>query len=294
MHQAGVVDRTDAQPHGAFTSNEVDADSTSEIRDLLAALVHSVVHLTTHGTVVPGVTDDGAGDLTITVGLGPRMVAFAGRDLPGAAPLPRFTVTGICPTVSAEAISCWRSRRATPPPERVRDYLELERSELPVRWERGSRGLGNGQPGVARNVIGYLDGVVVPRTPAELDAHVWVESDPPDTARSACCADSSSTSIGSGPRPTNGRTRSSADTAATALRCPVGTDGAGRPDREDSERSVRHPRAAHPSFTGSNLMLRGSYSFTPDRGRGARFSAVSSATWTPSSRLRYDRTRWTT
>ena len=85
IHQAGVVDPTDAQPHGAFTSYDVDADSISEIRELLAGLGQAVLELTAPGTTVPGVTDDGAGDLTITVGLGPRLVAIAGRDLPGAA-----------------------------------------------------------------------------------------------------------------------------------------------------------------------------------------------------------------
>jgi deferrochelatase/peroxidase EfeB len=280
IHQAGVVNPSDAQPHGVFTSYDVDADSTSEIRGLLAGLGETVLQLTAPGTTVPGVTDDGAGDLTITVGLGPRLVAIAGRDLPGAAPLPRFDGDGNLPDRlrGGDMLLAIQANDAGLP-DAVRDHLEQGRPKLSVRWEqRGFRGLGNGQFGVARNVIGYLDGVVVPRTPAELDAHVWITSGPArhgticvlrrlvvDVDRFRAETDERQGAIigrhrGDGSPLSGGRPMDQVDLTAKT------------PDGQYVIPAHAHARAAHPSFTGSSLMLRGSYSFdNGPRERGTLF-----------------------
>lgn len=269
MHQAGIVDPSDAQPHGVFTSYDVDADSSAEILELLAGLGQTVVQLTGPGTTVPGVTDDGAGDLTITVGLGPRLVAVASRDLPGAAPLPRFDSDGDLPD-RARGGDLLLAIQASDAglPDAVRDYLEQDRSELSVRWEqRGFRGLGNGQPGVARNLIGYLDGVVVPRTPTELDTHLWIGSGPARNG-TVCVLRRLVVDVD--------RFRAETDERQDAIIGRHRSDGsplsgggpadqvdliAKTPEGQYLTPAHAHARAAHPSFTGSSLMLRGSYSF---------------------------------
>ena len=127
-------------------------------------------------------------------------------------------------------------------------------------------------------MIGYLDGVVVPRTPAELDAHVWIDSGPArngticvlrrlvvDVDRFRAEADERQDAIigrhrGDGSPLSGGAPMDQVDLTAKT------------PDGQYVVPAHAHARAAHPSFTGSNLMLRGSYSFdNGPRERGTLF-----------------------
>lgn len=268
-HQAGVARPDQPQPNGRFTSYDADVDSRYEVRELLAALGTTIATLTAPGATVTGVTDDGAGDLTITVGVGPRLVAMAGADLPGADPLPRFDRDGDLPERDrgGDLLLAVQASDAVVV-ENVGNHLVLLSGQLSVRWaQRGFRGGGNGQAGVARNVVGYLDGIVVPRTSEELDANVWIPSGPAkggticvlrrlvvDVSRFAAETPERQDAI-------IGRHQSDGSPLSGGGPMDKVDPTAKTPEGQYLTPAHAHARAAHPSFTGSPTMLRGSYTF---------------------------------
>ena len=135
-----------------------------------------------------------------------------------------------------------------------------------MRWSQlGYRGPAD--QGLTRNPFGYFDGIIVPRTAADQDADVWIGSGPLaggticvvrrfglDTGRFGSLApDAQDRAIG----------RHRQDGSPLS--------GGGRFDQVDLEAKTdtgdlmvpahAHARAAHPSFTGSRLMLRRSYNY---------------------------------
>ena len=278
--QAGIARPSAPQPHGLFSSLDADLDSPAEVRQLLDRIGESILALAGAGARVAGVTDDGAGDLTITVGLGPRLVAAVDRQLPGAQALPRFSREG---GVSARArggdllLAVQASDPAVLDPVR-RQLIEQHRA-LSVRWEQqGFRGVGNGQPGVARNVIGYLDGIVIPRTASDLAADVWIAD---GAARNGTICvlrrflvdvDRFSSQAADRQDQIVGRHRADGSPLSGGGPMDQVDLGAKTPDGRYLTPARSHVRAAHPSFTGSSLMLRGSYSFADtDGSRGLLF-----------------------
>ena len=309
LHQSGDDARTeghhepssDVMPPTGPTQAGVDRPGTPQRFGLLAVLdlpdvrpdetAHRLARL--GGTIValvrersPGSGPDGPGgppeepgDLTVTVGVGPRVVAAVDPDLPGATDLPRFAhddaiaevrtggdvllaLHGSDPAVLSEAL---RSLRGT-------------LGDATLRWsEHCYRGPGRGT--VARNPLGFHDGIAVPHSAEELARDVWLPGPADggdvrvaggticvlrrlvlDTDRFARLSVRRQESV-IGRRRSDGAPLSGggpSDDVDLRAKTPQG---------EYLVPADSHARAAHPSFTGSRLMLRRGYAFsTPSSG----------------------------
>ena len=136
-----------------------------------------------------------------------------------------------------------------------------------VRWSQtGVRGAGSGT--IVRNPLGFHDGVIVPRSDDELDESVWIDSGP---------AAGGTVAVVRRIRLDVARFRAQPVAAQEATvgrrrRDGVPLSGGGATDEVDLTAKTpegeylvplrSHARAAHPSFTGSGLMLRRGYGYS--------------------------------
>ena len=259
--QAGIHRPSTPQRQGLLFA--LDLDST----DLgwLPAVGEAILDLVEGGK--SALLPEGPGDLTVTVGLGPRLIAAVDPTLPGAEELPAFK--------GDENIT--DDRRGgdvllaaySSDPTGLRVVLESLSAALPgstLRWEqRGFRGPGTG--GVVRNPLGFLDGIIVPNTDDELDRNVWI-ADGPLAGGTICVLRRLRLDIAA----FHERSRREQE-AVFGRRFGDGAplSGGGTLDQIDLRAKTpegdyvvpadAHARAAHPSFTGSELMLRRGYAF---------------------------------
>lgn len=171
-HQQGVA-TPPQQEHVKIVTG--DLDDLTYAADVLDHLGETICALTS-GERLHGLEP---GPLTVTIGIGPRVVAETlGESVPGAQSLPVFV------------------RDKVPDERRGGDLLiQICSNDLVVngaaetellaslgpkfapRWSaqgtRGPKDLGFG-----RNLLGFHDGVTVPRTSPELESDVWI-ADPP-------------------------------------------------------------------------------------------------------------------
>lgn len=152
-------------------------DVTAEPGTLLADLGRTIVRLV-RGENAHLVGIDPA-DLTVTVGVGPRLVAEVDNTLPGAEKMPTFNLEDI--PAGADAGDLLLQICATDPlllSLALQGLAAAGGDRLVLRWQqRASRGpyqaisVGAAAP---RNVLGFVDGIVGPRTDAEMDSEVWL------------------------------------------------------------------------------------------------------------------------
>jgi dye decolorizing peroxidase len=251
--QAGVA-RPAAQAHCDVSIWDIaePAPVLRRLSDRIAALAE--------GTGLAGLPTAG---LTVTVGVGPRLVDPA---LPGGEDLPEFPgdqaddrhrggdlLLQVCaddPLVVSLAVAA------------------LAGADLTPRWRQaGFRGP-LGPDGNARNLLGFADGIVVPRGEAELGTEVWLDS--PAPVRSATIAvvrrmRLDVTGFLALPVPHQervlGRRRDTAEPLSGG-----GADaeidlGAKTADGQYLVPADAHVRRAHPLTSGSGLMLRRGYSY---------------------------------
>ena len=262
--QAGIRRPETPQSHGRLLALDVpttDLGWLAALGELLLDLVDG-----SHpdaSTILP----DGAGDLSVTVGLGPRLIAAVDPGLPGAEGLPDFKDDDAIPEHRRGGDVLLAGYCSDPTV--LRPVLDLLAAAVPgatKRWDqRGFRGPGEGT--VVRNPLGFLDGVVVPRGDAEFDENVWIADGP--LAQGTICV------IRRLRLDVNGfhaRPRSEQE-AVFGRRAGDGSplSGGGPRDQVDLRAKTpegeylvpanAHARAAHPSFTGSELMLRRGYTF---------------------------------
>jgi len=268
-HQAGIARPPTPQAHALIAVLTLDDARALTAADLAARLAEvGTVIRELAGTDSPTSTaPEGAGDLTITIGLGPALVSIADATLPGAESLPVFdgddamapervggdilvclyaSEPGVLAPALARVVAAWRTAR--------------------VQWEQpGFRS--PGEDTVARNPLGFLDGIIVPRGQAELDTHVWIPSGPA-AGGTICVVRQLRLDVGDfttqsteaqerivGRRRSDGAPLTGGDTHDEVdLRAKT-------PDGELITPLRSHVRAAHPSFTGSNLMLRRGYAY---------------------------------
>jgi dye decolorizing peroxidase len=263
--QAGIARPATPQSFGLLVVGDLDRhDDLSFLPDL----GRSIAGLVT--TPTPELLPDGAGTLTITVGLGPRAVAARGSGLPGGQPLPAFAHDdGIDPAANGGDMLL---AAYADDPTVLRPVVDRLVAQIPAfrpRWQqRGFRGPGHGM--IARNPLGFFDGVAVPRTTRELAEDVWLDG---ALAGASICVvrrlrldlDAFHTLPVAERERVFGRRLDGAPLSGGAPFDDVNLD-AKTADGHYLIPADAHVRAAHPSFTGSRLMLRRSYGF--DEGDG--------------------------
>lgn len=276
-HQAGIARPSTPQQHGLVAVYDVpgtDAAASASMPARLAAATDAIAAIT--GTAEPTTASlDGAADLTVTVGVGPRLVSAANPTLPGASAMPPFA--------GDEAIAPERvggdlliSAYATDPSvlSAAVAHVAAAMGDLEPRWRQfGFRAPGEGT--VARNPLGFHDGVIVPRGKDELDDSVWI-GDGPAAGGTVCVIRQLRLDVAGfaaepqarqeeviGRRKSDGTPLSGGGPLAEVdLR-------AKHPDGELVTPLRSHARAAHPSFTGSGLMLRRGYAYANGAAAGA-------------------------
>lgn len=266
LHQAGI-DRP-ATPQRSALILAVDlplADTAAAVRSALAAAGEAVEDCT-GPSADPALLPDGPQDLTVTIGLGPRLVRTIDPSLPGADDLPEFAGDDAIPG-HARGGDLLIALYATDPTvlpgvaAHLTDAVPGARS----RWQQsGFRGPGEGT--VARNPLGYQDGVMVPHG-EELDDAVWIADGPAAGGTIAVIRrlrldidafhdlDRTARDGVIGRERVSGAPLSGGDLHAAADLT------AKTPEGEYVIPARSHVRAAHPSFTGSPLMLRRSYGY---------------------------------
>lgn len=258
-HQAGIARPKTPQRLGRLLVLDVGDDDPAQ---WLADLGAQIIAVT---TALSGEPD--GGDITVTIGLGPSMVSAVDPSLPGAEQLPVFAGDDAIPAERNGGDVLLAAYASDPGV--LRSTLHDLAALIPgatIRWEQALfRGLGEGMR--VRNPLGFQDGIIVPTSPAALDENVWIPDGPLaggticvirrlrlhiDEFRGLPVADQERII---GRRRIDGAplTGGGPDAeVALAARTPEG----------DPVIDVHaHVRAAHPSFTGSHLMLRRGYAF---------------------------------
>lgn len=262
--QAGIRRPGTPQSQGLLFALDVASTDLSWLATVGAAILDLVDGTHAHSaTILP----DGAGDLTVTVGLGPRLVAAIDPSLPGAEDLPPFANEDAIPENRRGGDVLLAAYGSDPTV--LRPVLELLAGAVPGavrRWDqRAFRGAGNGS--VVRNPLGFLDGIIVPHTDEEFERNVWIP-DGPLAQGTICVVRRLRLDVSAF------RTQSRAEQEAVfGRRANDGTplSGGGPLDQVDLRAKTpegdylipadAHARAAHPSFTDSELMLRRGYAF---------------------------------
>ncbi|USA02769.1 Dyp-type peroxidase [Streptomyces lydicamycinicus] len=174
-HQAGITLPQPAQPNLLVVV--ADLGDAVAVGPLLAELGQAV-HTLTAGTD-PRLLGLLPGDLTVTIGVGPRLVRMADPSLPGAADLPRFSREQIAP--QARGGDLLLQICAGDPlllPVVAAALLEQAGHRVRERWRQSGR-RGPDIPvdkGISapRNLLGFIDGIVGPHTTAEHRRHLWL------------------------------------------------------------------------------------------------------------------------
>ncbi|GAA2663379.1 Dyp-type peroxidase [Streptomyces lunalinharesii] len=277
-HQAGITLPQPAQPN--LLAVVADVGAGVAVGPLLAELGRAV------GTLVAG-TDRRLlglppGDLTVTVGVGPRLVRAAGAALPGAVDLPQFSRERIAPQArGGDLLMQICASDALLLPVVAAALLDQAGDRLHERWRQSARRgtnvpVGNGLT-APRNPLGFIDGIVGPHTTAEQQRDLWLAGPPAvaggtlavvrrmelDLSRFAALSVAEQEAV-------FGRHR------ASGVPLSGGTVGAGpelgakTPDGRYLVPADAHVRRANPTVVGVGLMLRRSYT-TDAPGSGLLF-----------------------
>lgn len=187
-HQAGIA--TPAQQFLYFAAYDVTADNRAALVAMLQAWTRAAARLTaglpaTGDDVADGGAADGLGPqrLTLTFGFGPTLFSQDGHDRFGLAArrpealidLPKFygdqllpdrTGGDLCIQACADNLQVAQAA--------VRHLAGLGTGVIVPRWAQAGFGSGARPGETPRNLMGFKDGTMNVRTPAEFDAHVWV------------------------------------------------------------------------------------------------------------------------
>ncbi|MFF2778559.1 Dyp-type peroxidase [Streptomyces sp. NPDC058052] len=257
------VDRP-AQPQAHTLASVYDVPPDTDPAPVLARLGSVVLELTGKARTALGVE---AGDLTVTVGVGPRLASLA-RRVPGGLELPAFAREER--TARAWGGDLLVQACASDPVVTVladtRLAAALTADGASRRWSQtGFRPPGGG---AVRNLLGFPDGIENPRTPAEVEQEVWLPGPGPLAGCTVAVVrrlriDVPGFLSQSEARQEEAIGRRKADGAPLS--------GGGPLDRLDlSAKSARgrylvpamaHARRANPNATGSGRMLRRGYSY---------------------------------
>jgi dye decolorizing peroxidase len=270
VHQGGIVRPADAQPFGYLLA--LDLPTTVSLQ-FLPNVGTALIALIGDDRTDPGPSDllpNGPEDLTVFLALGPRVVSSIDPSLPGSVALPTFlTDSTVQPQrVGGDVLLALYSSNPTVLGPVARHLTTLIPGAV-VRWEqRVFRGPSDGS--ITRNPFGFLDGIVVSRTSEELRDNVWLAAadSPRLVGGTILCLRRFRLDVsGFGALATTkqealvGRHRTSGAPLSGGARDDQVVLGAKSADGEYLVPTDAHARAAHPSNTGSGLMLRRSYSY---------------------------------
>lgn len=273
--QAGIARPATPQRNGLVVVADVPETATAaEVLAMLAALGDRIDALTDPAATERVVLPDGPGDLTITVGIGPRLVSAIDASLPGAAELPRFAsdaplaeqMRGGDLLVAAYASDAGALHAC------IADVMAAVPGAV-RRWTQPCvRGAGEGT--IVRNPFGYHDGIIVPHGDDALDENVWIADGPAAGGTIAVIRRLRLDTTGFAALP--GQRQDAVVGRVRATGAPLSGGGpiseadltAKSPDGSYLVPSRSHVRAAHPSFTGSRLMLRRGYAYSNAAGPG--------------------------
>jgi dye decolorizing peroxidase len=266
-YQAGITLPQPAQPNLLAVIADL-ADGVA-VGPLLAELGQAVRTLTT-GTDAR-LLGLPPGDLTVTIGVGPRLVRMVDPSLPGAADLPQFPREQIAPQArGGDLLLQICASDALVVPVVAAALLDQAGDRLHERWRQSGR-RGSNLPvdqglTAPRNLLGFIDGIVGPHTTVEQQQDLWLAGPAPvaggtiavlrrmelDVPRFAALSVAGQEAV-------FGRRR------ATGVPLSGGTIasdpdlGAKTPDGRYLIPANAHVRRAHSNVVGVSLMLRRSY-----------------------------------
>lgn len=280
-YQAGIDRPTTPQAYLAAEIYDFTDRTSKRVLSLLASFGKYITGATT-GTRL-GVGGLPPGDLSITVGLGPDVMREFGPQAPGRERLPEFANERVRNLARGGdlfvQVCAGDPAVATLAAIGVREHLG---DAVIPRWRQdGFRGPAELRPTrmrAARNLLGFSDGIAVPRTEEELAEHVWLGGDSPlaggsigvvrrivlDLERFHRLSVTEQEQV-------IGRRRHSGEPLSGG-----GPDADPRltvktPDGEHLIPNGAHVRRAHALASGGATMLRRSYSMHSDAGSGLLF-----------------------
>ena len=274
--QAGVTTPQPPQPHLLI----IVYDLNSAPGPLLAVLGDEIIALTAGSA--PATAGIDPGDLTVTVGVGPSLVAAVGPDLPGATTLPSFAREQLADRSDGGDLMVQIC--ATDPlllPLVAAAIAASGGTDLVERWrQRGFRGPYvpiDATVAAPRNVLGFVDGIVGPHTEAQWDADVWLTA-PPAVAggtiavirRMRIDVDAFHRLSVAAQESVVGRERATSAPLSGGTAASEPDLGAKTPDGRYRIPVDAHVRRAHSLAAGVPMMLRRSYS-TDDPAAGLLF-----------------------
>ncbi|MFE4665554.1 Dyp-type peroxidase [Streptomyces sp. NPDC056716] len=174
-HQAGVTLPGTAQPH--LLALVADVGATVAPGPLLAELGEAIRAIAAGSD--PRLLGLSPGDVTVTVGVGPRLVRAAGATLPGAADLPAFSRERITAQArGGDLLIQICASDALLVPVVAAALLDEAGDRVQERWRQfGRRGtevsVAEGRT-APRNLLGFIDGIVGPHTTAEQERDLWL------------------------------------------------------------------------------------------------------------------------
>ncbi|MFB7597109.1 Dyp-type peroxidase [Streptomyces sp. NPDC056160] len=267
-HQAGVTLPQPAQRNLLAVVADLDADVAPG--PLLAELGQAIRALVA-GTdrrllgLPPG-------DLTVTVGVGPRLVRTAGVSLPGAIDLPEFSRERMDPRArGGDLLMQICAGDALLLPVVAAALVDQAGERIHERWRQSARRganvpMGNGLT-APRNPLGFIDGIVGPHTAAEQERDLWLAGPPAvaggtlavlrrmelDLPRFAALSVAEQEAV-------FGRRRASGVPLSGGTVASGPELGAKTADGRYVVPADAHVRRANPAVVGTGLMLRRSYS----------------------------------
>ncbi|MBB5156990.1 Dyp-type peroxidase [Saccharopolyspora phatthalungensis] len=267
-YQAGITLPRSAQPN--LLAVVADLGDAVAVGPLLADLGQAILTLTA-GTDAR-LLGLPPGDLTVTIGVGPRLVRMVDPSLPGAVDLPQFSRERIAPQArggdlliqicasDALAVSVVAAALLDQAGDRIRE-----------RWRQSGR-RGSNIPvdqglTAPRNLFGFIDGIVGPHTTVQEQRDLWLAGPAPVAGGTIAVLRRMELDL---PRfatlPVAGQEAVFGRRRATGVPLSGGTItsdpdlGAKTPDGRYLIPADAHVRRAHSNVVGVGLMLRRSYS----------------------------------
>ncbi|GHJ39768.1 putative peroxidase [Streptomyces sp. TS71-3] len=266
-HQAGITLPQPPQPN--LLAVVADLGATADAGPLLDELGRTIRALTAGDD--PRLLGLPPGDLTVTVGVGPRLVRTAGASLPGATDLPRFSRERIAAEArGGDLLLQICAGNALLLSVAAAALLDQAGDRVRERWRQSARRGTNvpfgGGLAAQRNTLGFIDGIVGPHTTAEQERDLWLAGPPAvaggtlavlrrmelDLPRFAALSVAEQEAV-FGRHRTSGVPLSGGTVASTPEL------GAKTADGRYLVPAKAHVRRANPTVVGTGLMLRRSY-----------------------------------